>query len=349
MKSQVITAYGQPLEEMASVVPEMRGTEVLLAVRGCGVCHSDLHLHDGHFDIGRGRTLDVRSLRQLPFTLGHEIEGEVIALGPEASGVAIGERRAVYPWIGCGTCATCLSAEEHLCGKPRVIGINVNGGFSDHVLVPHSRYLLDCEGVPEGLAGTYMCSGLTAFGALRRVTPSAAKGKLLIIGLGGVGMMALQFARALYGSQPLVVDVDTRKLDFAVAQGAARGFNGAAPEAAKEILAATGGGVDAAIDFVGSEQSTKLAVSVVRKGGQVVIVGLFGGEFSMPIPFFPMRCLTICGSYVANLASAHEMMAIVRGGKIPPIPVERRPLSAAGQALVDLRAGRVLGRVVLNP
>src|SRR5215813_5896998 len=113
MKSQVITAYGQPLEEMTSVVPEVRGTEVLLAVRGCGVCHSDLHMHDGHFDLGRGRTLDVSSGRQLPFTLGHEIEGEVIALGPEATGVAIGERRVVYPWIGCGTCATCVSAEEH--------------------------------------------------------------------------------------------------------------------------------------------------------------------------------------------------------------------------------------------
>ncbi len=346
MKSQSIVAYGAPLAEVTAETPVPTGDEVLLEVRHCGVCHSDVHLHDGAFDLGGGKKLDASAGRALPFALGHEVAGIVVARG-ETARIPLGEERLVFPWIGCGACAVCAASDEHLCAKPRSIGVNAPGGFATHVLVPRERYLLRCEGVPPDLGATYMCSGLTAFSALKKLEKRNADQSVLIVGLGGVGMMALQFAQTLTRGTIYAADVDPLKLEAGKVMDAHEVFDAAAPDAAKAIQRATGGGVAAAIDFVGSESSIKLATSAVRRGGQVVVVGMFGGSFSMPIPFFPMRALRIEGSFVGSLAEAREMLDLVREGRVRPIPVERRPMSAANASLDDLRAGRVVGRVVL--
>ncbi|MBX3491066.1 MAG: alcohol dehydrogenase catalytic domain-containing protein [Parvibaculum sp.] len=349
MKSEAIVDYGQALKIVESETPKPQGSEVLLKVTHCGVCHSDVHIHDGYFDMGGGNKLDVRGGRQLPFTLGHEIEGEVVAVGPDAQGVEIGAHRVAYPWIGCGECPTCKRGDEHLCNKPRNLGIHVAGGYATHVIVPHPRYLIDYTGVADGLAATYMCSGLTAYGAMKKLGDISAEERVMVVGLGGVGMMGLQFAKAMFPAAPLGADVDDSKLQAAKGSGAHEVYNPKDPEAIKKVLADTNGGVPAAVDFVGSEASLKFATSIVRKGGQVVIVGLFGGGFSMPIPMFPMRALTIGGSYVGSLGETHEMMDLVKAGKIDPIPVSERPLGQGSQALDDLRKGSVMGRVVLKP
>lgn len=348
MNSQALTAYGTPLQPLQRSTPEPQGSEVLLRVSHCGVCHSDLHLQDGHFDLGDGKRLDLSGSHTLPLVLGHEIEGIVAACGPAASGVEPGRRRVVYPWIGCGRCPVCDRGDEQLCPQPRALGINVDGGYSDHVLVPHPRYLLDCDGIAAGLAGTYMCAGLTGYSALRKVAPLAAGEPLAIIGLGGVGLMGLQFARALYPQAELIaVDVQPDRLQAAQAAGAARWIDAGSADAAKQLLKATGG-VAAAVDFVGSEASLGFVTRVLRKGGRAVIVGLFGGRFSMPIPMFPLRAISLTGSYVGTLADAGAMLELVRAGRIAPIPLSRRPLAAASQALDQLRAGTVLGRLVLD-
>ena len=327
MRSQAVVEHGAPLEEIVKEAPAPKGSEVLLKVRFCGVCHSDVHLHDGHFDLGGGKTLDITGSHRLPFTLGHEIEGEVAALGPEAKGVVVGDRRVVYPWIGCGECPVCARGDEHLCNKPRALGINLDGGYSDHVLVPHPRYLIDYEGVAEGLAATYMCSGLTAYGALLKAGPLAAGEHLVIVGLGGVGMMGLQFARALYPEAKIYgADVDDAKLEAALAAGASGVANTGAEDAAKLFLKETRGGAAGAVDFVGSEASLGFANRVTAKGGRLVIVGLFGGRFSMPIPMFPLRAISLIGSYVGSLAETQEMLALVKAGKVDPIPIEQRDL-----------------------
>lgn len=174
MRSFAITRFGAPLEQVEAPTPSPTGTEVLLKVAFAGVCHSDVHIHDGYFDLGGGNKLSLAQLK-LPHTLGHEIEGEVVALGPAARGVEIGDRRAVFPWIGCGTCAACARGEENLCNKARNLGCSsgVAGGYADHVLVPHPKYLLDYGSTPSALAAAYMCSGLTAFGAMKKVGRSA--------------------------------------------------------------------------------------------------------------------------------------------------------------------------------
>ena len=348
MKSQAIVEFGKPLGEVTAETPTPEGAQVLLKVDHCGVCHSDVHIHDGHFDLGGGNKLDMTK-RPLPFTMGHEIEGEVVAVGPDAKGVAVGDKRVAYPWIGCGECTVCKRGDEHYCAAPRNLGIQVSGGYSDYVLVPDARYLLDYSGVPDGLAATYMCSGLTAYGAMKKLGEVSPDERVLIVGLGGVGMMGLQFARAMFEAAPLAADVDESKLQAAMGAGAHAVYNPKDENALKQLMADTDGGVPAVVDFVGSEASLKFATSAVRKGGKVVIVGLFGGGFSMPIPMFPMRAISIGGSYVGSLEETKEMMALVQAGKIDPIPVEERPLEQASKTLDDLREGRILGRVVLKP
>jgi D-arabinose 1-dehydrogenase-like Zn-dependent alcohol dehydrogenase len=348
MKSEVIVEYGEPLQELESEVPTPQGSEVLLKVTHCGVCHSDVHIHDGHFDMGGGNQLDVRAGRKLPFTLGHEIEGEVIAIGPDVTDVKVGDRRVAYPWIGCGECPTCKSGEEQLCNKPRNLGIQIAGGYSTHVIVPHQRYLLDYTGIKDGLAATYMCSGLTAYSSMKKLDVGDEE-RVLVVGLGGVGTMGLQFAKAMFKQAPLGADVDDQKLEAAKKAGAFETYNPKDPAALKKLLKDTNGGVAGAVDFVGSESSLKFATGAVRKGGKVVVVGLFGGAFTMPIPLFPMRAITISGCYVGSLGETHEMMEMVKAGKIQPITIEERPLSAASKSLDDLRKGGVMGRVVLKP
>jgi len=349
MHSQQIVNYGAPLELRDNPTPVPQGSEVLVKVSFCGVCHSDVHLHDGSFHLGKGQEMDVRGGRKLPFTLGHEIVGQVEAVGPEATGVAIGDKRVVYPWIGCGQCATCVRGDEPFCAKPRQLGIQVDGGFSDHVMVPHPRYLLAFDGIEESRAGPYACSGLTAYAALRKLEPLGQGDQILLIGAGGVGMMAIAFARALYGTGPLVADIDPAKREAALAAGAAAVYDPKDATAVKQLIKDTGGGVAGAIDFVGADASLAFATGSLRRGGKAVVVGLFGGHFEMPIVLFPMRGISVGGSYVGTLKELEETLALVRAGKVSQIPIETRELSQATQTLDDLRQGKIVGRVVLKP
>ena len=351
MLSEAIVEFGAPLKEIETATPEPRGSEVLLRVRNAGVCHSDVHIHDGYFDLGGGNRLPMGNIK-LPHTMGHEIEGEVVAVGPEAKNVRIGARFAVFPWIGCGKCAACLRGEENICvGGPRQIGCSsgVPGGYATHVIAPHPRYLIDYGGADPALGAAYMCSGLTAYAAMKKVGRPGPNDQVLVLGAGGVGLMGVQFARALFGRGPLAADIVEGHLKAAEKAGASATYNTGLDGEAKRLIADTGGGAYAVVDFVGSEKTFAFANQCVRRGGKIVIVGLFGGAMQMPLPMFPLRALTIQGSFVGSLSEAQEMMALVRAGKVDAVPVTKRPLSAANQALHDLRDGRITGRVVLTP
>ncbi|MEE2607572.1 MAG: alcohol dehydrogenase [Pseudomonadota bacterium] len=342
MISYQTTTFGAPLIEVESKTPEPQGTEVLIKTMACGVCHSDIHMHEGVFDLGGGKQLEVG---REGMVLGHEIFGEVIALGPDAEDAEIGDRRVVFPWIGCGECAACKRGDEQLCTPGCALGFAHAGGFADYVLVPHSRYLFDKGDVPDSLAATYACSGLTAYGALKKIGELHEGDDIVIIGAGGVGMMAIQIARAL-GMDPIVVDIDEDKLRAVRALGVNRVYNSSELQTAKEIRKATGGAY-AALDFVGAEASVSYGLSCLRKGGMLIVVGLYGGSLTIPIPFIPMNARIIQGSYVGGLEDMGELMAMVRQGKIAPIEITERPLKEANQALIDLKAGKVCGRQVL--
>lgn len=346
---QTFADYGIPLRETVAELPTPQGTEVLLRVGHCGVCHSDLHLHDGYFDLGGGRKAELAGGRPLPFALGHEIEGAVEAVGPETVAVSSGQRYVVYPWIGCGACALCRRGDEHLCAKPRQIGIQVDGGYASHVVVPHPRYLLDYGAIAPALAGTYMCSGVTAYSAVKKLGRAIDDGPMLIVGLGGVGMMGLSFVLALTKHAPIVVEMDPAKRELALSRGAGAAFDPADPAARKAVVAASNGGVGGAIDFVGSDKSAAFAYGALAKGGRLVIAGLIGGEMKLSVPTLPLRGVAIEGNYVGSLAEAREMLALITTGRVQPIPVHTRPLREAQAALDDLRAGKTVGRTVLVP
>lgn len=346
MHRQSLIAYGAPLCETVVDTPRPQGSEVLVRIERCGVCHSDLHMQDGYFALGGDRKLDVRAGRTLPFTLGHEIAGKIEGTGPDST-AKLGADVAVYPWIGCGRCAACKFGEENICTAPHHLGVTVDGGFATHVLVPHARYLIDYAPLPVGYAGVLMCSGLTAYAALKRLADRAARGPLLLVGLGGVGLMGLALARAMYETAPFVADIDARKREAALAAGAAEAFDPSDPNARKALLKASGG-IYGACDFAGSDASLNFTTGVLAKGAKVVVTGLIGGAYSTAVAMFPLKAMTIEGTTTGTLSEARELIDVVRSKNISPPPIAERPLGQASTTLDDLRAGKIVGRVVLT-
>ena len=350
MYSYQIIDFEKPLERRDYPDPEPQGSEILVRITGCGVCHSDLHIWQGYFDLGDGNRITHADRRcTLPFTMGHEIIGEVKALGPEAAGVSVGDRRIVYPWIGCGECAVCKEGNENQCNKPRGPGTRRDGGYADHVVVPHARYLIDFEGIDEDLACTYACSGLTAYSALRKLDKLNDRDKVVIVGAGGVGLNAVHIGSTVLSQDLIVADLDSAKRDAALASGAKHAVDNDADDAVAQIKELTDGGAGGVIDFVGSPVTAQFGLDVLRKGGTLVIVGLFGGSITMPVPFFPFFQRRILGSYVGSLPEMHEIIDLVKGGTVPPIPIRTRPLSEINQAFDDMVAGDIVGRVVVKP
>ena len=349
MKSQQIIDYGKPLCSTETERPVPSGTQVLVSVHSCGVCHSDLHLQDGFFELGNERKLDTTGKRALPFTLGHEIQGIVHSIGPDVNEIDIGQECVVFPWIGCGKCQHCDRGLENQCPRNLSLGTAVDGGFSEFVLVPHPKYILDANTIPNELAGIYMCSGLTAYSALKKVGKIPDGEKILIIGLGGVGIMGPQIARALHGDSIIVADISEEKRDAAVKLGAKEVYDPYTDNIDRAIKKSTNGGVYAAIDFVGSEQSASFSRKILQNGGKLILVGLLGGSMEVELPLLTLQGHSIVGSITGTLDEAKELLALAKEGAILPIPIESRPLEQANSALDDLRDGNVTGRIVLKP
>ncbi len=344
---QSLTAYNAPLCETVIDCPTPQGSEVVVRVSRCGVCHSDIHMQDGYFSLAGDRKLDVTAGRTLPFTLGHEIAGVVESAGPDAN-VVLGREVAIYPWIGCGACGACKTGEENLCSAPRHLGIYADGGYATHVLIPHPHYLLDYAPLAPAFAGALMCSGLTAYSALTRIKDHVRRGSLLLVGMGGVGMMGLSLARAMFDQAPHVADIDPAKREVALTAGARAAFDPADPAARKTLLKETGG-FGAVVDFVGAEQSLAFATSLLARGGKVVVTGLLGGNFSLPAAMFALKGIGVEGIITGTLAEAQDLMTLARVGRIQSPPITERALRDAQVSLDELRKGHVVGRIALDP
>ncbi len=314
------------------------------------MCPSDIHLWDGGFDLGGGKWLSLQDRgMKLPLVLGHEPVGEVVAMGAQATGVSVGETRLVFPWIGCGKCRRCAEGHDNDCVAMRTLGIFTPGGYADHIMAPHPRYLVDIPGIPEVNACTLACAGVTAYSALTKVHPLAADDKVVIIGAGGVGLTGVGIARGYLDQELIVVDIEETRLDAARRAGAAHTVNSKAADAAERIRELTLGGAGAVVDFVGSPATAALGLGAARKGGKYIVVGLYGGEIALSLPLLPLRHLSVRGSYVGTLKEMHELIALVRADKATPVPVATRPLDQVNETLQDLRNGRIVGRVVVVP
>ncbi len=345
MISYQIVEHGKPLQKVAFETPKPQGAEVLVRVTRAGVCHSDVHIWDGYFDLGGGKRFYVKERGCVPpFTLGHEPFGVVEALGPKAMGVKIGQKRIVYPWIGCGKCAVCKAGQDNYCvSGTRYLGVNRAGAYSTHVLVPDSKYLIDASGVDEGFAATLACSGLTAYSAAAKLPALAAQDRIAVLGCGGLGLIGISILRARGAKNIVACDIDNAKLEVAGKMGAKETLNTRAGDAPPKLQ-----GLAAAIDFVGSPATASLGIGALRKGGRYVICGLYGGELVHPLPPIAQRAIGIVGSYVGNLQELKEVVALAKKRKIRAAPVETRPADEASRALEDLKAGRIVGRVVLD-
>jgi len=350
MRAWAVVENGRPLEEVEWPTPEPRGTEVLLEVSHCGVCHSDLHIWDGFYDLGGGKKMSLSDRGvKLPLAMGHEIVGRVAKVGSDAKDVRPGDLRLVYPWIGCGKCERCLAHEDNMCASPNFIGIHRNGGYATHVLVPHERYLIDFGDLDPALAATYACSGLTVYGAIQKVMPMPPDEPVVIIGAGGLGLNAIAILRALGHKRIVAVDISADKRQAALDAGATGAVDASGEGVVQRILDASDGRpVLAVIDLVNGSATARFAVDVLRKGGRLVQVGLFGGELTVALPVMVMRALTIQGSYVGTPQDLRDLIALAREGALPALPLTTLPQCEANHALDRLHQGHVTGRLVLK-
>jgi alcohol dehydrogenase/propanol-preferring alcohol dehydrogenase len=350
MRAWAVVENGQPLQEIELPTPEPKGTEVLLEVTHCGVCHSDLHIWEGYYDLGGGQKMSLKDRGvTLPLAMGHEIVGRVAKLGPDAEGVAVGDLRIVFPWLGCGTCERCLAEEDNMCSvAARSLGVYANGGYGTHVVAPHPRHLVDPGTLDPALAATYACSGITVYSAIRKAMPLGPTQPIVLVGAGGLGLNAIAVLRALKHTNIISVDISAEKRAAALAAGASAVVDGSGEGVTQRIIEAAGGPVAAVIDLVNGTATARFAFAALGKGGKLIQVGLFGGELTVALPIMAIRALTVQGSYVGNPKELRELVALAQAGELPAMPVAVVPQSQANDALMRLRDGKVTGRLVLK-
>ena len=349
MIRQSLTGYGTALVKTEAPDIKPSGSEVLLRVHGCGVCHSDLHLQDGYFDLGEGKQLDIRGGRNLAVHARTRNFGLDRGGGPRCRRPRPSALYAVYAWIGCGACSRCVAGAEHFCDRPRHLGITVDGGYSSHVIVPHPRYLIDVTGIALAIAGSYMCSGLTSYSAIRKAMRFLRPGgALMIIGLGGVGSWDSKSPRRSptpRSSPPTSCPKSARQPSRAAPRRASirRGDH-----ARKAVLAECRPG-RRGNRFRRVGTSLTFAQSIVGKGGAVSSSASWADASACRC-----RCSRCESSPSSAPMSGRSAKRAARRrssaqGKVGAVPITERPLAEANAALDDLRSGRVVGRTVLRP
>ncbi len=227
-----------------------------------------------------------------------------------------------------------------------MIGIQRSGGYADHLLVPHPRYLIETAGLDPAWAATLSCSGLSTYSAVAKLEPLAPNEWIAVMGAGGLGLSAISMLRAVGHERIVAVDIDTGKLAVAEKSGAAATVDASGSDAAKKLREISGSWLYGAIDFVGLKETAELALGALRKGGRLILVGLFGGEIPLSVGSTILRALTVQGSHLGSLAELKKVVALARHGRLQSIPIQKRPLGQVSRTLDELKAGTIVGRVV---
>lgn len=340
MRAMAVTDYTAPLQLIDLPDPEVQPGSVLIRVLACGVCYSDLKTARGH--------MAYSATLKLPHVPGHEISGEVVEAGPE-TGFQAGDRVVAYHYWPCGRCTYCRMGRENLCTALKGwTGFTSPGGFEEFLAVPADRLLRVPDGITPEQAAPATCATGTAYRAVvtrGRVQPGET---VLVLGVGGVGLQALQIARAA-GARPLAVDIDRRKLEKAGQLGAAGGAL-AGEEAESLIRDHTSGlGADLVINTVGNEEALNQASRLVRRGGRVVGVGYTVGQFArIQLDLFVLHEVEFIGSRYALRDELERVLTLFAEGKVQPVIDDVLPLEAANEALERLERGEVVGRTVLR-
>jgi propanol-preferring alcohol dehydrogenase len=273
-------------------------------------------------------------------------------LGEEAAKEAIdkNDKVIVYPWIGEGVCPACRVGEENLCDKPRSLGVYIDGGYAEYVLVPSYKYLVKIADLDTDVAATLSCSALTAYGAVKNADLKPNDNVVIVGAGGGLGLMAVQLAKAVTGARIIALDLDQEKLKVAKENGADETVSPKDDDPAKRVMEITDNlGADAIIDFVNASKTVETDMKMLRRRGRVVLVGLFGGELKLSLVSMPTRAYRLIGSYTGSLSDLIELVSLAKRRVIEPVVSHRFKLSQATEALQMLKDGKILGRGVINP
>jgi len=335
MRAAVVRSFGQPLSIEHVPIPTPGPHQALVKVEYTGVCHTDLHAARG----------DWPALPALPFIPGHEGHGPVVALGPDVSGVRIGDHLG-GTWLAsaCGTCAYCLAGNEPLCPAQQNSGYSIDGSFAEFMLVD-TRYAARIPAGSDPVAVCpVLCGGVTSYKALK-VTGVRPGQWVVVLGIGAVGHLAVQYARAM-GLRVAAVDVDESKLALARKHGAEMTVNALAQNPGTELTAQVGG-AHAALVTAASTQAFDDSLATLRPGGTVALVGLPPGTFPLDIVDTVRRGLTVRGSIVGSRLDLREALELYASGAVDPT-VTLRPLEEVDAVLAELAAGQIDGSVVLD-
>ncbi len=339
MQAAVVEQFGHPLELQDWAVPTPAAGQIVVKTEACGVCHTDLHAARGDWPV----------LPSLPFIPGHEGIGLVTAVGAGVTAVKEGDRVGV-PWLysACGHCEHCLAAWETVCADAQFGGYTKNGGFAEFILAD-PRYVAH---IPAGLTATaaapIICAGATTYKGIKETR--ARPGEWLAVsGAGGLGHLAIQYAKAM-GLHVCAVDIDDAKLAHATRVGAdvvVNASHGDAGAAAAAVMAATGGGAHGVLITAPSLGAFTQGIAMTRRRGTCVLVGLPAGAFPVPLFDVVARCLTIRGSFVGTRLDMAEALAFAASGAVTA-DIELQPLSAVNDVFTRLERGQVASRVVLD-
>ena len=336
MQAAVVEQFGQPLAIQEWDIPTPGAGQILVKTEACGVCHTDLHAAKGDWPVKP----------VLPFIPGHEGIGLVAAVGAGVTAVKEGDRVGV-PWLysACGHCEYCLSAWETVCAQAQFGGYTKNGGFADYIIAD-PNYVAH---VPAGLsardAAPLICAGITSYKGLKET--GARPGQWVVVsGIGGLGHLAVQYAKAM-GLHVCAVDIDDRKLAHATQLGADAVVNASAGDPAEAVKKLTDGGAHGVLITAPSLGAFKQGVGMTRKLGTCVLVGLPPGEFPTPLFDVVANCITIRGSFVGTRRDMAEALAFAAEGKVKA-DIELQPLAAINQVFERLAHGDVPSRVVLD-
>jgi propanol-preferring alcohol dehydrogenase len=351
MEAARIIQPNESLQIQQLETPKPKGSQVLVKVNSSGVCHSDIHLWQGGYEGPGGQFLKTTDRGvKYPLTPGHEIAGTVESMGDEAEGFSKNQNVIVFPWIGEGLCPACRIGQENLCDKPRSLGIYRDGGYAEYVLVPSYKYLVKLdEDMDLDASATLSCSALTAYGAVRNAVLNPYD-NLVVVGAGGLGLMAIQLAKSITGAKIIAMDLDDNKLDVAKKNGADNTINSKKEDPVKAIMELTDKmGADAIIDFVNASKTVETDMQLLRRRGKLVLVGLFGGELKLSLVSMPTRAYKIIGSYTGSISEMVELVSLAKRGVIKPVVSGKFKLNQATEALTMLKDGKIIGRGVINP
>ncbi|CAN7586215.1 alcohol dehydrogenase AdhP [Pseudoxanthomonas sp. LjRoot143] len=335
MKAAVVRAFGQPLVIEEVPVPRPAAGDILVKIEACGVCHTDLHAAEGDWPVKPNP----------PFIPGHEGVGHVVAVGAGVSHVKEGDRVGI-PWLysACGYCEHCLGGWETLCESQQNTGYSVNGGFAEYALA-NAGYV---GHLPKNIGfveiAPILCAGVTVYKGLK-VTDTQPGDWVVISGIGGLGHMAVQYAKAM-GLNVAAVDVDDSKLDLARRLGATVTVNAKTIDPVAYLKKEIGGAHGALVTAV-SPKAFEQAIGMVRRGGTVSLNGLPPGQFPLDIFGMVLNGITVRGSIVGTRLDLQESLDFAAMGKVAATVATDR-LENINEVFERMRAGAIEGRIVLD-